>query len=168
MNWLAVSLLFHLIGVGMIFTLLFAGPIIEGNFRWENDLRMKQHSARLLRSVGLLSPFGALVLILSGIGNMIALGITFGDLFWRAGWLGIKLLIFIVLLVMGMAWSPKTARQRAILLEQMGQSNPPVEDPARSEDVNDKMSLLNSKQTIFFLLNWILVVLILLLTLFKP
>ena len=29
MNWLTVSLFFHLIGVGMIFTLLFAGPIVE-------------------------------------------------------------------------------------------------------------------------------------------
>ncbi len=167
MNWFAVSLLFHLVGVGMIFTLLFAGPIIEANFRWENDPRMKQHSARLLRSVGLLSPFGALVLILSGIGNMIFLRITFGDLFGRAGWLGIKLLVFVVLLVMGMTWSPRTARQRAILLEQVSQPNSTSEDSARVEDIDHKMSLLDSRQTTFFLLNWILVILILLLTLFK-
>lgn len=161
MDWLHVSLLFHLIGVGMIFTLLFAGPIIEANFRWENDIRMKQHAAKILRSVGLLSPFGALVLILSGIGNMISLHITFGDLFGSAAWLGLKLLFFIVLLGIGMVLSPKTARQRAMILDQMNQINPP-------EDAGQKMDSLNSKQTLFFLANWILVIIIVLLTLFKP
>lgn len=161
MNWFHVSLFFHLLGVGMIFTLLFAGPIIEANFRWENDIRMKQHAAKMLRSVGLLSPFGALVLILSGIGNMIFLHITVGDLFTSAGWLGLKLIFFIVLLGIGMAVSPKTARQRAMLLDQMNQINPP-------EDANEKMEELNSKQTTFFVVNWVLVIIIVLLTLFKP
>lgn len=160
MNWFHISLFFHLLGVGMIFTLLFAGPIIEANFRWENDVRMKQHAAKMLRSVGLLSPFGALVLILSGIGNMIFLNITFGDLFGSAAWLGLKLILFIVLLGIGMVFSPKSARQRAMLLDQMNQINPP-------EDANDKMEALNSKQTTFFLINWVLVVGIVLLTLFK-
>ncbi len=161
MNWFHVSLFFHLIGVGMIFTLLLAGPIIEANFRWENDIRMKQHAAKMLRSVGLLSPFGALVLILSGIGNMVFLHITVGNLFGSAAWLGLKLLVFIVLLAIGMVISPKTARQRAMLLDQMNQINPP-------EDAGEKMESLNSKQTLFFLANWILVVVIVLLTLFKP
>ncbi len=159
MNWIAISLFFHLVGVGMIFTLLFAGPILEANFRWENDLRMKQHTAKLLRSVGLLSPFGALVLILSGIANMIVLNITFADLFGRYSWLGLKILLFIVLLVLGMVMSPKTARQRAILLDQKNQLNPP-------EDIDDKTAALNSRQTIFYILNWVLVAAILLLTLF--
>ncbi len=159
MNWVAISLFFHLIGVGMIFTLLFAGPILEANFRWENDLRMKQHAAKLLRSVGLLSPFGALVLILSGIANMIVLNITFADLFGRAAWLGLKILVFIVLLVMGMVVSPKTARARAILLDEMNQLNPP-------EDVNDRTAVLNRKQTVFYILNWVFVIAILLLTLY--
>ncbi len=161
MNWLAVSLFFHLIGVGMIFTVLIAGPIIEANYRWENDLRMKQHTAKLLRGVGLLSPFGALVLVLSGIANMVVKNITFANLFGSAAWLGMKLILFVVLLIIGMTTSPKIARQRAMLLDQMNQLNPP-------EDVNDKMSSLNSTQTISFLVQWILVLLILLLTLFKP
>ena len=85
MNWFTLSLFFHLIGVGMIFTLLFAGPIIETNFRWENDISMKRHSAKLLRNIGLLSPFGALVLMLSGIGNMIVLNITFWKFIRKLG-----------------------------------------------------------------------------------
>jgi uncharacterized membrane protein SirB2 len=161
MNWFNISLLFHIVGVGMIFTLLFAGPIVESNFRWESDLKMKQHSAKLLRSIGLLSPFAALILAISGIGNMVALNITFADLFGRAGWLGLKLLVFIALLAMGMVLSPKTARQRLALLEHLGQPNPP-------EDIDDRMSSLNIKQTTFFAINWVLVLLILLLTLFKP
>jgi uncharacterized membrane protein SirB2 len=160
MNWFALLLFFHLIGVGMIFTLLFAGPTIQANFKWENDIAMKRHSAKLLRNVGLLSPFGALVLILSGIGNMVATKITFTDLFGSASWLGIKLILFIVLLALGMALSPKMALERANLLEQMSQPNPP-------DDANDKLSHLNKKQTNFFVINWILVIAILLLTLFK-
>ncbi|MFZ1081835.1 MAG: hypothetical protein WAO19_07910 [Candidatus Kryptoniota bacterium] len=161
MNWFTVSLFFHLIGVGMIFTLLFAGPIVETNFRWENDISMKRHAAKLLRNIGLLSPFGALVLMLSGIGNMIGLNISFVNLFGSSAWLGIKIIFFIVLLAMGMVLSPKTARQRASLLEQMSQQNPP-------EDINDKLSALNKRQTIFFVANWVLVLLILVLTLSKP
>lgn len=161
MDWFHISLFFHLLGVGMIFTLLFAGPIIEANFRWENDIRMKQHAAKMLRSVGLLSPFGALVLILSGIGNMIFLKINVGDLFGADAWLGIKLFFFIILLGIGMVVSPKTARQRAMLLDQMNQINPP-------EDASDKLEALNSKQTVFYVLNWTLVIIIVLITLFKP
>ncbi|MGO9480863.1 MAG: hypothetical protein ACLP05_03660 [Candidatus Kryptoniota bacterium] len=168
MNWFALSLFFHLIGVGMIFTLLFAGPIIETNFRWENDISMKRHSAKLLRNIGLLSPFGALVLILSGIGNMNIRGITFWDLFGSYAWLGIKLVLFIVLLIMGMALSPKTARQRALIIEKMDQPGPPAEDSTQSEDIGDQMNSLNKRQTIFFATNWVLVLLILILTLFKP
>ena len=161
MNWLFVSLFFHLIGVGMIFTLLFAGPIIEANFRWENDVRAKVHAAKLLRNIGLLSPFGALVLILSGIGNMITLNITIWDLFGKAWWLALKLLIFIALLIMGMVISPKTAKARAMLLDQLNQLNPP-------EDANSQLSVLNSRQTGLFILNWVLVLVIILLTIIKP
>jgi uncharacterized membrane protein SirB2 len=161
MSWFGVSLVFHLVGVGMIFTVLFAGPVIESNFRWENDVRMKLHSAKLLRSIGLLSPFGALVLVISGIGNMITLEITFANLFGSAAWLGLKLLIFIGLLALGMTMSPKTARERLALLEHLSQPNPP-------EDIDEKMNTLNNRQTIFFTMNWVLVLGILLLTVFKP
>ena len=161
MSWLTISLLFHLIGVGMIFTLLFAGPIIESNFRWESDVRMKLHAAKLLRNIGLLSPFGALVLVISGVGNMVALGVSFGDLFGRAAWLGLKILVFIILLAMGMALSPKAARQRLMLLEHMSQPNPP-------DDIDEKMDSVDKRQTIFFAVNWVLIIMILLLTLFKP
>jgi hypothetical protein len=60
-----------------------------------------------------------------------------------------------------MAWSPKTARQRQLLLEHLSQPNPP-------EDIDDRMDSLNKRQTTFFVVNWVLVVIILLLTLFKP
>jgi uncharacterized membrane protein SirB2 len=161
MNWFNISLLFHIVGVGMIFTVLCAGPVVESNFRWENDVRMKLHSAKLLRNIGLLSPFGALVLVVSGIGNMVILGITFGDLFWSTAWLGMKILLFILLLALGMVVSPKTARRRMALLELLSQPNSP-------EDIDDQMDSLNRRQTIFFVANWALVLLILLLTLFKP
>ncbi len=161
MDWLYISLFFHLVGVGMIFTLLLAGPIVESNYRWENDIRMKQHATKMLRNIGLLSPFGALVLVLSGIANMIVLNITFVDLFGSDFWLGLKILLFVVLLVMGMAISPKIAKQRALLLDQMSQQSPP-------EDVNDKLTSLNGEQTLFFVADWVLVIAILLLTLFKP
>lgn len=161
MNWFTLSLLFHLIGVGMIFTLLFAGPIIESNFRWENDVRMKQHAAKLLRSIGLLSPFGALLLVISGIGNMVALQIKFTDLFGKASWLGLKLIAFLILLIMGAAISPKAARRRAAILEQMNQPDSP-------DDIQEKLSILNKKQVNIFAVNWILVVIILVLTLLKP
>lgn len=161
MNWFHISRLFHFVGLGMIFALLFAGPIIESNFRWESDVRMKLHSAKLLRNIGLLSPFAALVLIISGIGNMVALEITLAELFGSQAWLGIKLVIFFVLLAMGMALSPKTARQRLILLEHLSQPNPP-------EDIDEQMDSLDRRQTTFFVINWILVLMILLLTLFRP
>jgi uncharacterized membrane protein SirB2 len=160
MNWFALSLFIHLIGIGMIFTLLFAGPVIHANFKWENDLNLKRHSARLLRAVGLISPYGALVLILSGIGNMVAVQISFSDLFGKAYWLGVKLLLFAILLGLGMILSPKMARQRASLLEELGQAN-------RSDDVDEKLSALNKKQTRFFVVNWILVSAISLLTFFN-
>lgn len=161
-NWLTLSVVFHLIGAGMIFTVLLAGPIIEANFRWENDIRMKQHAAKLLRSIGLLSPFGALILILSGITNMVLLHITFTSLFGgTASWLGLKIFLFIILLIMGMTISPRISRQRAAVLDQMNQINPP-------ESGTDRLASLNGQQTISFLFQWIIVILILLLTIVRP
>ncbi|MGC8595507.1 MAG: hypothetical protein ACP5US_06650 [Candidatus Kryptoniota bacterium] len=161
-SWLTMSIVFHLVGAGMIFTVLLAGPIVEANFRWENDVRMKQHAAKLLRSIGLLSPFGALILVLSGITNMVILDITFASLFGgSATWLGVKLILFVILLIIGMTVNPKISRQRAAVLDQMTQINPP-------ESGTDTLASLNARQTISFLFQWIIVVLILLLTIVRP
>src|SRR3972149_1320208 len=93
----SVVFLFHLIGFGMIATLLFAGPILERKFQKAETLDAKVAIHRAMKSVGLLSPLAVLLPHPTGIGNMYFTGS--GP--FKAGWLTAKLIFFAIVIVNG-------------------------------------------------------------------
>jgi uncharacterized membrane protein SirB2 len=152
----SVVFLFHLVGFGMIATLLFAGPILERKFQKGETLDTKMAILRVMKSVGLLSPLAVLLLIATGIGNM-----YFTDLgLFKAGWLTAKI-VFVAIVIVNGAMTGMRARKRAKLLERL----------ARGENVPDalpQMQRFNKQQTTFYLTQWVLILVILVLSVFKP
>jgi len=140
----------------MIGALLFAGPILERKFKKAETLDAKVTLLRVMKSVGLLSPLAVLLLIATGIGNMYFTGV--GP--FTAGWLTAKI-IFVAIIIVNGAMMGTRARSRAQLLERL----------ARGESVPDalpQMQRYNKQQTMFYLTQWFLVLIILVLSVFKP
>jgi uncharacterized membrane protein len=108
-----ISLVVHFIGIGMLFTALFGGWIVNGQYRSAPDWQTKLLHLKTLRRVGLMSPFGIIVMLLSGIGNM-TLGphkyTVFSD-----GWLSAKLALFLVAIIIGVLGSFQSIRRSRIV-----------------------------------------------------
>lgn len=149
-------LLFHLIGFGMIATMLFAGPILERRFRRAETLDAKVSLQRVLKSVGMLSPFSVLLLLATGIGNMYFTGL--GP--FKAGWLTAKIIFFAIAIING-AMAGARGSQRRKLLERL----------ALGENVLNalpEMQRYNKQQSIFYLTQTFLILVILVLSVFRP
>jgi uncharacterized membrane protein SirB2 len=152
----SVVFLLHLVGFGMIATLLFAGPILERKFQKAETLDAKVAIHRAMKSVGLLSPLAVLFLIATGIGNMYFTGL--GP--FKAGWLTAKLIFFAIVVVNG-GMAGAHAVKRGKLLQQL----------ARGENIPNalpEMQRYNKQQVIFYLTQSVLVLVILALSVFKP
>ncbi len=151
-----VALLFHLIGFGMIATLLFSGPIAERRFRKAETLEAKVALQRVIRSIGLISPLAVLLLLASGFGNMYYARL--GP--FTAGWLTAKIIFFGIAIVNGIMAGARGSK-RGKLLARL----------ARGETVPGAlpdMQRYNKQQSIFYITQTTLVLIILVLSVFKP
>ncbi len=148
--------LFHLIGFGMIVTLLLSGPILERKFKRAQTLEAKLALQKALKSVGLLYPMAVILLLLTGMGNMYyrELGL------FKAGWLTAKIIFFAILVVNG-AMAGARAGKRGRLIEQLARGETPPK--ALSE-----MQHYNKQQSIFYVTQTVLVLIVLALAVFKP
>ncbi len=151
-----IVFLFHLIGFGMIATLLLAGPIQERRFQKAETLDGKVSLHRTMKSMGLLFPLAVLLLLATGIGNMYFTGL--GP--FKAGWLTAKIIFFAIAVVNGAMAGARTSN-RGKLMERL----------ARGESVPNALAeiqRLNKQQTIFYLTQTFLILIIITLPVFKP
>jgi hypothetical protein len=91
------TLLLHLIGLGLLMTTMVGGILLHRQYRSTQDLRAKALILKTARPFGLLSPIAMAVMLITGIGNMHALGVGLLDL----GWLSAKITLFAVAVVAG-------------------------------------------------------------------
>jgi uncharacterized membrane protein len=152
------SLLVHFVGLGMIFTTLFAGWILTSQYRRSKEWGVKIAHLKSLRAIGLLSPIGVLIMLISGIGNM-TLGPHPYTLFSDA-WLSMKLVLFVFLVVAGVVAGIRSGR-RTKLVHQVAQGTAPdkAEEPIRA---------LDRQLRWFYILEAILLLGILALSIAKP
>lgn len=116
-----LTLLFHFLGFGLLMTINVAGIILNGQYKKAGDLSSKAIILRALRPIGLLSPIAMLVMLVTGIGNMHALG--FGIL--TVGWLTAKIIFFAISVISGTLFGIK-AKQRGALVQQMASGKAPA------------------------------------------
>jgi uncharacterized membrane protein len=156
MTLLHVSLLVHLIGVGLIFTTLFGGFILEMKFRRAKDPATAQLILKLIRPIGLLSPLSIVVMLLSGTANMHLTGMGL----FSASWLTLKLVLFALAAISGVLFGIKGSRRAAIVSRLAGGETPDVSERT--------LRTLNRQQLIFYVVQTVLILAILTLSIVRP
>jgi hypothetical protein len=152
------SLLIHFIGLGMIFTTIFAGWILTGQYKRAKEWSAKTLHIKSLRAIGLLSPIGVLAMLLSGIGNM-TLGPRPYTLFSDA-WLSTKLILFVILAATGVIFGARGGRRNK-LVHRIAAGTAP-------EGAEQAVRALDRQQRWFYILELVLLLIILVLSIVKP
>jgi len=126
-----ITLLLHFLGLGLLVTASAAGILLNRQYKKAEDLRTKALVLRAAKPIGLLSPVGMLVMLITGIGNMHALGVGMLTL----GWLSAKLVIFAIAVVAGVMMGI-ISRKRGALVASMaaGQAGPDANQKLASYD----------------------------------
>ena len=131
-----LTLLFHFLGFGLLMTVNLAGIILNGQYKKAADLPSKAMILRSLRPIGLLSPVGMLVMLVTGIGNMQALGFGLLD----AGWLTAKIIFFGIAVISGILFGMK-AKRRGTLVQQMASGKAAANAPEILAGYDKQISL---------------------------
>lgn len=152
------SMLIHFVGLGLIFTTIFAGWILAGQYKRAKDWSGKTLHVKSLRAIGLLSPIGVVVMLFSGIGNM-TLGPHTYTIFSDA-WLSTKLVFYVVLAGVGVFFGIKGGK-RGKLVHQVASGTAP-------ESAEKTIRALDRQQRWFYALEAILLLIILVLSIVKP
>lgn len=154
----SLSFYFHLFGFGLIVTTLVAGFLVERKFRSEQDLSLKLYVSGLARTIGLLSPFAVLLLLVTGIGNIINRYTGMSIAWYQEGWLVAKLIFFVILLLNGMFYGPRISRSRTKLLKSLQEDSGPP-------DAQKALASLNRQMSLFYLVQGLLLLIIVYLSL---
>ena len=116
-----LTLLFHFLGFGLLMTINVAGFILNRQYRNAPDLQTKATILRSMRPIGLLSPVAILIMLITGIGNMHALGIGI----FTFGWLAYKIVFYTIAVISGTILGI-TSRKRGALVGQMAAGTAPA------------------------------------------
>jgi uncharacterized membrane protein SirB2 len=150
-------LIIHLIGFGLLASVVFITPVLESSLRktenYSDALRLLKVSTR----IGILSPVAVVVMLASGIGLM-----TMYDYgIFSHGWLTGKLLIFLVMLLNGGYSSVNISKKRREIYEELaaGKDNPRL--PGDLLRMHNRQSQYVRLQAVFLLM-------ILIFTVYKP
>lgn len=115
-----VILILHFLGFGLLVTVNVAGFILNRQYKKAPDLQSKAVLLRAMKPVGLLSPIAVLIMLITGIGNMHALGLGVLDL----GWLTAKIMFFAITVISGILLGIKSGK-RGKLVQQMANGQAP-------------------------------------------
>jgi uncharacterized membrane protein len=143
-----VTLFFHFIGVGILSTTLVAGYILHRQYLRAADLKTKAIILRSVKPIGLLSPLGSLIMLVSGIGNMHALGYTILGL---PGWLAYKIIFYVLTVISGVLFGI-TSGKRGKLLQLMIAGTAPDNAEATLRSYERQIGLFYPVLTLIFVI----------------
>jgi uncharacterized membrane protein len=153
------SFFFHIIAVGFIFVIVVGGWAFNRKIVKENDLQLQLYVSNWARSIGLLSPFVTILLLVTGIGNIYNRDLG-TDLHWyNEGWLVAKLIFFVILVVNGSVFGAMLGRRRTALLQSMHEQKAP-------ENAEKTMKNFNRQFRWHYVVQFLLLVIIVLLSTF--
>lgn len=139
-DWANIFLYLHFLGFGMIMSLPVTALVLQRDMNKRNFPVVAQIGVFLGR-MDRIALYGAVVLLVTGIGQMWALNISVGSLFGgQYTWLLAKVILFAILLVNGAALAGPGIRRRVQLLTQIGGQKPP--DPNADQE-NQLVSTAN-------------------------
>lgn len=150
----SINFFFHLIGIGLIFTSLIGGWILERRLRSENDWSQKLVIEKIGKGFGLLTPFAAILLLLTGIINIFNIYNGNINIWYTEGWLVAKIILYTFLLVNGAIFGPIIIRRRKRMIKS-------IVDKTAFADAESNFSILTKSITTFYLVQSIIVIIIL-------
>ncbi|MEI7673694.1 MAG: hypothetical protein WCK00_16440 [Deltaproteobacteria bacterium] len=153
---LSFTLLLHMIGLGMLFTAVIGGWILNMQYQKADDWKTRAIILKSLRPIGLLSPIAVLVMLISGIGNMHA---THVGIFTER-WLTLKILFFTASAGLGI--------YAGILGAKRGKLVARIAGGTAAEGSEKNAGELASQQKMLGFTQFALLFVILVLSLFKP
>lgn len=156
-DWSHIFTFFHVIGFGMIMTLPVSAIMLQGEMG-RRDFGIVSKLGVFLGRMDRVAQVGALVLLLSGIGQMWAHDITFASLQGQYQWLGAKIILFAVLVVNGVITAGPGIRRRVrLLLRIADQSAPTAEQEVELERSANFMKFSGIPQIILLIAILVLV-----------
>ncbi len=122
----------HMLGVSIIGFLVVSITFVERMIRSTPDWKQRAILGMYMRRIGMFSPAGTLLVLISGIGNMVAAGYTMSGAFsGTSSWLGIKITLFVLSAVIGSVMSMSMGKKRgAIVMGVMQGGDPAAADKA--------------------------------------
>jgi hypothetical protein len=148
----SISFFLHLIAFGLLSATLLSGFILERKLRKESDHRLKLAIAGISRTIGLLSPVAALLLLLSGIGNIHTRYLGTEIRWYSEGWLVAKIILYVVMVLNGMVYGPRLTRGRLKLLNAIAERSEAPDAGAALRSFNRQITLFYFVQTVLLLL----------------
>ena len=149
-----LTLFFHFIGFGLLITINVAGFILNQQYKKAPDLQQKGVILRASRPFGLLSPVTIMIMLITGIGNMHALGFGLLDV----GWLTAKIIAFAIIATSGVLFGIKS-KKRGDLVRSMIAGTAP-------DKANDLLAEYDKQVSISYIVLPLLTILILALSIY--
>lgn len=148
----SISFYLHLVAFGILMTTVVSGFLLDRKFRNETDRRLRLTIASISKTIGLLSPVAAVLLLLTGIGN-IHNRFVGPEMRWYAeGWLVAKIILYVLMVLNGMIYGPRLTRGRLKLLNSMAEQTAPANADATLRSFNRQITLFYLVQTLLLLL----------------
>lgn len=141
-------LLIHLLGYGLLMSVLVATPILEWYLRRANSYQEASKLSRIVSRVGLLSPIAAVILLVSGI--MMMTRYEWG--IFTHGWLTGKLLIFLVMVITGAYASMNIGKERREIYQKLIDGTDDPKLPGEILRIHNRQSQYTRIQTVFMLM----------------
>lgn len=153
----SINFLLHLIGFGILCTTLLAGFVLDRKLRAQTDYSLKLFTSGIAKTIGLLSPVAAILLLATGIGNIHNRTLGSPLSWYGEGWLVAKIILFVLLVLNGMIYGPRLTRNRTKLVKGLSEQSA----PANAEEL---IKSYNTQITLFYLVQTVLLLLILVLS----
>ena len=148
-----ILLVTHFLGFGLLVTILLSSYILSAHYRKAPELQSKATILRAMKSIGLLSPLAILIMLITGIGNMHAIGVGL----FTFGWLTAKIILFAIAATNGIIVGIKS-QKRGMLIGKMLKGDAPPDAEATVKQIDGQVKIFLYTNTILLLLIVILAV----------
>ena len=152
----------HITGFGAVFGAMIAGPMLERQFQSATDWQVRGKIAMMGMRISVIARVAMLLLLVSGIGNMVEYGFGFELAFsCQAWWLGAKIVLWAIMLINGQLFAMQMMRIRGSVMQKVMAGNIPP----------DGESILKStfkRANMFFRIQGFMLIVVMILAIFRP
>lgn len=152
------NFVFHLLAFGVLMASVIALDVLNRKLRAEPDIQRKLYLGGLMKTFALFTPFTTVVILLTGIGNMVN-RYGMGGMGNIETWLKVKIVLFVILAFNGSVIASRFQKKRMMLLKAKADNSAP-------EDYDRQISSINRIFTFYYYIQWTLLLAVVFLSVF--